>query len=288
MELFQLRYFLTVAKYENFSKAAEELLISQPSISKAIKMLETELGVSVFERKGKRVTLNNAGKALRERLNGIMSTLDNLQNELSVAAGAKQSTIIFNVLTASSLLPDILLKFKKEYPLINFHLIQKSVATKFDLCITSTLPDTLLNNGILVLGEDIKLAVPLTSHFSLYDSVDLRDLRQENFMLLNKGYTLRTITSHFFDLCGYSPNIAFESDNPHVIRDLVEAGLGISLWPELSWGKIRHHRAKLLHIKNPTCRRNIFVTWPDKKKISPEAQIFLNFIKFYFQRLHSD
>ena len=66
MELFQLRYFLTVAKYENFSKAADELLVSQPSISKAIMQLEQELGVQLFDRNGKRIKLNNAGKALQE------------------------------------------------------------------------------------------------------------------------------------------------------------------------------------------------------------------------------
>ena len=163
MELFQLRYFLTVARYENFSKAAEELHVSQPSVSKAVKQLETELDSALFERKGKRIELNNAGRALQERLKGIMGALDNLPNEMRVASGAKESTIVFNVLATSSLLPDILSKFKKEQPLINFHLIQKSAVTKFDLCITATLPDILPSNGTLVLGEDIKLAVPLAS-----------------------------------------------------------------------------------------------------------------------------
>ena len=121
MELFQLRYFLTVARYENFSKAAEELHVSQPSVSKAVKLLETELSSALFERKGKRIELNNAGRALQERLKGIIGALDNLPNEMRVASGAKESTIVFNVLATSSLLPDILSKFKKEQPLINFH-----------------------------------------------------------------------------------------------------------------------------------------------------------------------
>ena len=84
MELFQLRYFLTVARYENFSKAAEELHVSQPSVSKAVKLLETELGSALFERKGKRIELNNAGRALQERLKGIIGALDNLPNEMRV------------------------------------------------------------------------------------------------------------------------------------------------------------------------------------------------------------
>lgn len=287
IELFQLRYFLIVAKYENFSKAAEELHISQPSISKAIKMLEVELGVKLFERNGKHVELNNAGKALYERLKGVIATIDNLPNELYIASGAQQSTIVLNVLAASYLLPDILLKFKKEQPLIKFHLIQKSVAQKYDLCILSTLPDIVINNGILVLCEDIKLAVPLTSKLSLLDSVDLRDLSKEYFIMVNENNILQTIISHFFDLSGFHPNIAFESDNPNTIRDLIEAGLGVSLWPELSWGQIHSGKAKLLHIKNPICRRNICVTWPENEAIRQETQIFLDFIKKYFKNLHN-
>lgn len=285
MELFQLRYFLTVAKYENFSKAAEELHVSQPSVSKAVRQLETELCVNLFERNGKRISLNKAGDALQERLKGIMAALANLPNELRVAAGEKESTIVFNVLATSSLLPDILTRFKSEQPLINFHLVQNSVEENFDLCITAALPDILPSSGALVLGEDIKLAVPLASPLSMCESVDLRELKNERFLMLNKNYRLRAIMSHFFDLCGYTPNIAFESDNPHTLRDLVEAGLGVSLWPELTWGKIKRHKAKLIHIRNPVCRRNIFITWPEERPMSAEAKIFLRFVKSYFKGL---
>lgn len=285
MELFQLRYFLVVAKYGNFSKAAEELFISQPSVSKAINVLETELAVNLFERNGKRIKLSNAGKTLQERLKSVMATLDNLPNELRVAAGASQSTIIFNVLAATSLLPDLLSKFKMEYPLINFQLIQKDRMAKCDLCISSTLPNVLLSNGALVLSEELKLAVPMNSPFALIDAIDLADLKDESFIMLNKNHMLRDITLHFFKLCGYSPNVAFESDSPYTIRELVGAGLGISMWPEVSWGKINSDRAKLLSIKNPICRRNISITWPESGITNSEARIFLEFVKAYFKRL---
>lgn len=286
MELFQLRYFLMVAKHENFSKAANELLVSQPSISKAIIQLEQELGVQLFDRNGKRIKLNNAGNVLQERLKSVLAALDNLPNELSIAAGKRQSTIIFNVLAATSLLPDILLKFKKEYPLINFQLLQNKNA-KYDLCISSTLPNIMLNNGALVMSEDLKLAVPVTSPLALTNTVDLDDLRQESFVML-KNHILRDITMHFFNLCGYSPNIAFETDSPYTIRELVCAGLGITVWPEITWGKIQSDKAKLLSITNPICRRNIFVSWPDEGIKNQEVMAFFEFLKGYFrQRMRS-
>ncbi|MDY2984061.1 MAG: LysR family transcriptional regulator [Synergistes jonesii] len=285
LELFQLRYFLIVAKYENFSKAADELFISQPSVSKAIHTLETELGVSLFDRFGKRIKLNNAGKALQERLKGVMATLDNLPNELRVASGASQTTIVLNVLAATSLLSDMLSKFKKEYPLINFELIQKDRTAKCDLCISSSLPNILLENGTLVLSEELKLAVPMTSKTALSSSVNLADLQNESFIILNKNHMLRDITLHFFKLCGYTPNVAFESDSPQMIRELVSAGLGTTVWPEFTWGKINSDKAKLLDIKNPICRRNIFITWPENNIAKQEIQIFLEFAKNYFKQL---
>ena len=285
MELFQLRYFLTVAKYENFSKAADELFISQPSVSKAIHMLEAELGVPLFDRSGKRIKLNNAGKTLQERLKGIMASLDNLPNELSVASGKSRETIILNVLAASSLLSDMLSKFKKDYPLINFELIQKGKSVKCDLCISSSLPNILPNNGTLVLSEEIKLAVPMTSPLALLNAVNLADLRNESFITLNENHMLHDITMHFFNLCGYIPNVAFESDSPQMIREFVNAGLGIAMWPESTWGKINSDKARLLDIKNPICRRNIFITWTENNTQKQEVRIFLEFAKNYFRQL---
>lgn len=285
MELFQLRYFMLVSKYENFTKAAEELFITQPSVSKAINMLEKELGVSLFERNGKKIKLSRAGKALQERLAGILSAIDNLPNELHIASGASQSTITLNILSASSLIPEMLSKFKNEHPLVNFHLIQKDNTEKYDLCLCSTLPDVILNNGALVLNEELMLAVPITSRFAVADSIDLHDLKDEGFIMPNKKYILNDITSHYFELCGYKPDIAFESENPYTIRELVEAGLGISIWPEVSWGKLHSDRARLIGIRNPVCRRNIFITWPGSRIENKAARFFLDFAKSYFKQL---
>lgn len=285
MELFHLRYFLVVAKYENFSKAASELFISQPSVSKAIGSLEAELGVELFIRNGKRIQLNEAGRALRDRLVPVIGAVDNLKHELQVVSGKTKSTLILNVLAASSLLPDMLVKFKNMYPLIDFQLTQKDKLAKCDLCICSTLPNIFLDNGLLVLSEEIMLAVPVNSPLGLKDSVELKDLREENFILLSNSLLLREITDHFFELCGYRPHIGFESDNPNTIRDLISAGLGISMWPEVTWGKIASDKAKLLHISNPICRRNIFVTWDKEELLSEHSRLFRTFIKDYFKGL---
>lgn len=98
MELFQLKYFVCVAKQQSFSKAAEELLISQPSVSRAIQQLEHEFDLHLFERHGKHIKSTKAGEVLYEKLMTVIAILDDLPTELNIIAGKKQSTIVLNVL----------------------------------------------------------------------------------------------------------------------------------------------------------------------------------------------
>jgi LysR family transcriptional activator of glutamate synthase operon len=284
MELFHLRYFMTVAKYENFSKAADELYISQPSISKAVLSLEKELGVQLFIRHGKRVQLSETGLALKRKLEPIMSILDNLPRDLKLVAGHSQSTIVLNVLAASSLLPDLLVEFKQKHPFIDFQIIQNARTTKCDLSIRTALPGTTPENSRLVMTEEIMLAVPMTSHLALKESVRLSDLHNETFITLGKRSPMREISDYFFDKAAFTPHVGFESDNPGTIRGLVCAGLGISMWPEVTWGKLSTDLAKLVHISDPLCHRNIYVTSLERNKLNDQTRFFLDFLINYFRR----
>ena len=276
---------MTVAKYENFSKAAEELYISQPSISKAVLSLEKELGVTLLQRKGKRVQLNETGIALKRKLEPVMSILDNLSQDLKIVAGHSHSSIVFNVLAASSLLPDILLKFKEQHPFIDFQIIQNARTTKCDLCIRTGLPEHPPENSHSIFHEEILLAVPLQSHLALKDSVKLKDLRSETFIMFGKRSTMREISDHIFQTCGFVPHVGFESDNPSTIRGLVGAGLGISLWPESTWGRLSTDKAKLVHISDPICHRNIYLTYDEREKLNGQTRLFIDFLTSYFRAL---
>ena len=285
LELNQLRYFLAVAKHENFSRAASELYIAQPSLSKSMAALEAELGLPLFERNGKRIRLSEAGRILQEKLYPVIGIIDSLKRDLHMQAGLSKSTIVLNVLAASYFIPDILMKFRTSYPLVDFHLMQSERDVKSDLCICATLPDTVLENSILVLSEEIKLAVPVDSPLALRNSVGLRELKEQSFIALTKTKALRTITDHFFELAGYEPRVEFVSDSPNMTRDLVRAGLGVAMWPEITWGKIPADRVKLIRIENPTCRRNLFVTQPKGMAIDGALKVFLDFIEDYFLKL---
>lgn len=85
MELFQLKYFLAVAKYEHVTKAAESLHIAQPAVSQAIRHLEEEFDTPLFDRENRHITLNATGKMLQKRLTPIMAALDAIPDEIKEA-----------------------------------------------------------------------------------------------------------------------------------------------------------------------------------------------------------
>ena len=102
MELFQLKYFLAVAKYEHVTKAAESLHIAQPAVSQAIRHLEEEFDTPLFDRENRHITLNATGKMLQKRLTPIMAALDAIPDEIKEAAQPLRLSLMALLLTGKS------------------------------------------------------------------------------------------------------------------------------------------------------------------------------------------
>lgn len=120
MEIQQFRYFLAAARYENLTKAAEDLHIAQPALSQSIKRLETELGVSLFDRKNHRIELNEQGKLLKKRLIPILESIDNLKDELWESVYSSERTIYLNFLSASNLITNSIISYRALKPDVQF------------------------------------------------------------------------------------------------------------------------------------------------------------------------
>ncbi|MDF2675156.1 MAG: LysR family transcriptional regulator, partial [Clostridiales bacterium] len=143
MELLQLRYFCTVVKYGNITKAAEELRISQPSLSKTISNLEKELGVTLFDRIGKHILLNDFGKAFYRRVSTGLNSIDDGLLELADMSNVQTGHVNLLILAASNLMPELFISFHSRYPHIKLHLKHPSrheliLSGDCDLCISAT------------------------------------------------------------------------------------------------------------------------------------------------------
>ena len=193
MELRQLRYFVEVAEREHISEAAEHLHVAQSAISRQIANLEEELGAPLFERVGRNVKLTPIGKTFLEHSITALKAIDFAAKQVEEYLDPQKGTIKvgFPTSLASYVLPTVISAFKKEYPDISFHLRQGSYKylieavknRELNLALLGPLPpkDEAINTTVLF-SESIHALLPATHALAKRDSINLIDLKNDNFV----------------------------------------------------------------------------------------------------------
>ncbi len=289
MELLQLKYFQTVARLEHMTKAAEQLQIAQPSLSKTISRLEEDLGVELFDREHRKISLNAAGKVFLNRVDRAFAELNEGQRELNQFMDQDQKSITLAV-TIPRVLPSLLGSFLSKHPDVRFQQFLKSVSSmkkmllegELDYCISSI---PIEGEGVRwepLITEEIFLIVPPNHQLAERESVRLEEVKDEAFISMNTGYGFRNLTDQFCREAGFVQHIAFEGDEPTVISDLVRQGLGVAFVSELSWVPKSGQFPHKLRIVEPTCQRTIGLAWSEKRYFTPIAKQFRLFVLDYF------
>lgn len=289
MELLQFRYFLEAARYQNLTRAAEELHIAQPALTQSIKRLEAELGVDLFDRKNHRVILNEQGKFLEKRLLPIMGTIDHLKDELWESVDAAKQTIYLNFFAASPFITSCIIAYRSRRPEVKFQVSQLDIGDACDIHIDSRASvfgdqpgeKEILPAGVIrreVLQDEIFLAVPASSPLAARESIDLRELKDQGFIRLDHSWQLRGICDEYCRRVGIHPPIIFESNSPESVRNLIVAGLGVGFWPKKSWGGLPEDRVALVPIGYPVCSRDLLLTVFEQAKEKAAVMEFLTFM----------
>lgn len=263
MELTQLKYFFVAAECGQITKAAEKLHIAQPALTQSVKRLENELGVRLFERRGRSVALSRCGEYLYSQLGVVLKTLERIPDDLTRIADLEEKTIRINILAASLLVTELIIKYKKLNPDIKFHLYQSADEEKCDCTVSAEFseltPNVPKNCLFRSFDEEILLAVPVDSDYARQDTVRLADTKGEGFISLSGSKPFHSICDTFCRTVGFVPNVIFESDSPSTVRDLIGSGMGIGFWPAYTWGDINTDNVALLPISMPDCKREITV-----------------------------
>ncbi|MEH7414663.1 LysR family transcriptional regulator [Neobacillus drentensis] len=292
MELLQLQYFQTVARLEHMTRAAEELQIAQPSLSKTIARLEEDLGVPLFDRKNRQLKLNHYGKLFLDRVNRVFLEINEGKREIENYFNRGQTQITLAV-SIPKVLPDLLSSFLKEFPDIKFQQMLESTSSmksllekaEIDFCISSV---ELVGNDIVwepLMTEQIYLVVPPEHPLAKRKNVYLNEVKEEPFISMNTGFGFRNLTDEFCYEAGFVPNIAFEGDEPGVIGDLVRQGLGVAFIPEISWLGNSNPFPNKLEIIEPKCQRTIGLSWSKRRYLSNPAQHFRQYVLEYFSNI---
>lgn len=309
MELQQLKYFLVLAKIENVTKAAASLHIAQPALSQSIKRLEQEVGTQLFQRTGRRLHLNEAGQFFEEKVKPLMQTLDALPRQVQDISGMVKRTVRVSALSASQLSTEIIIAYRELHPEVNFIAAQVFDNNEWDICFTSVSADMTAGeaaptsastsarmtrtaapatHSMAVFDEEIFLAVP-QDKLCNYQPVDkLASFADAPFITFTGAKPFKTICDHLCSAAGFTPHLAFQSDNPTAVRNLIAAGLGVAFWPSFSWGPVNSSQVKLLHISTPSCRRRLLIQKSDAVLPGSMQEDFYRFAVEYVQRLRDE
>lgn len=199
MDLHSLIYFKKVAELQHLTRAAEELRVAQPSLSRTIAGLEAELGVKLFDRVGKGIVLNRNGAILLRHTNNVLRELADARTELADQEAEGSRTVTISLFAASKLLPQLISAFKAEYPFIRLQIIQHDLREQGegerDIAIFSSVQPAVGENERVLIEEELFLSLPEGSPLASQRVLPLSDAAETEFICLHKGKSLRRISS---------------------------------------------------------------------------------------------
>ncbi|MDQ6595629.1 LysR family transcriptional regulator [Bacillus salipaludis] len=288
MDIKHLQYFIEVTNFNSFSRAAEHLFITQPTISKMIKNLETELGVELFDRSRKQLTLTDAGRVILEQAKLIDKAFNNLETELDNLLGLKKGHIRIGLppIFDAAIFLKIVGSFHEKYPGITFQLVEDGSKK-----IEEDVANNLLDVGIIVLPtknelfehfsfmeEDLNLILHPSHPFSDRSEVELVELQNEAFILFNKDFALNDRIILSCNSVGFNPHIISESSQRSFIEEMVANKLGVSLLPESVCHNLNQN-VRAIRVVNPSIGWHLAMIWGKNQYLSYAAKEWLEFTK---------
>ena len=281
----RLAQFAGVARHEHVTRAAGELLVPQSTLSRVIARLEADLGVTLFARRGRTLSLTPAGRRFLESVEGALAVVEQAAEAVRSDADPATGKVAFGFLhtLGSETVPELIRTFRVDHPRVRFSLVQnygewmvaKLRTGELDLCLTSPVPDDpdLVTRRLDV--QRLRLVVPEDHRLAGRRRVRLEEAADEPFITLEPGYGMRRI---FEDLCveaGFKPRIAFEGEEAETLRGLVAAGLGVSLLPPPT---VSRPGVRELAVSAPRAVREIGVAWLDGHQDTPPVDAFKKFL----------
>ena len=259
--------------------------MAQPSLSRTISMLEDELKVKLFNRKGKSIELNEYGIIVLNHTNRILKELEAIHREIDDARENSVMNVTFSMNAASTLIPRLVRGFKEEHSDIRLHILQEDLVEDSGQSCDLTLFAGSQPVSALVLYHSSRrrfawpCRLPIRWHISI--PLPLDQVSKEEFICLQRA-----------KICAASPmptangglrsQCRSESDSPGAAMGLIRAGIGISFIPILTWQDMEDEHIALVPISTPHCRRYINLSWRESSYLSPAAILFRDYLIKHF------
>lgn len=284
----QLQVFEAIVRLGSFTRAAEELFLTQPTVSMQIKKLADSMGLPLFEHVGRNVRPTEAGQELYQSCRKIFETLANLEMKIADIKGIKQGRLRLGVITtAKYFAPEVLGEFCQLYPGIEVALkvsnrnriIERIYANEDDLYIMGQAPSDQIDVEAFPFAPNPLVVMAPRDHPLVgKKNVPLSRIAEEPFILREPGSGIRDATLKVFDQAGLRPQVRMELGSNEAIKHAIVGGLGLSvqslhtLTLEGPDGPVA-----ILDVEGFPIMRQWFLVYPRGKELSLVAQAFLDY-----------
>lgn len=293
MELRQLEYFQMASRLRNITRAAERLRVSQPNITVAIKKLEAELGIQLFDRSQKQLSLTPEGAVFLNRVELALRNIQDAVLEVNDYKQLQKGTIKIGIppMMGAYLFPKIFSSFQKRYSHLEIFLHEEA-----SVSIREQVERDELDFGIIIITgasqslqllpmsrNQIVCCVPENSPLAQKESLTIEDIAGENIVMLKEGSFLRQLILGKLDTAGIKPNIVLESNQVGTLKGLVSTGVGVAFLLDMVAGGTPG--VKAIPLESPLFV-DVGLAWKKDRYISKAAQSFIDFCKEILRERH--
>lgn len=293
MNLYHLRYFVTLAHLEHYTRAAEELGITQPSLSHAIAVLEEELGIHLFEHEGRNVVLSKYGRQFLNHVESALATLDEGVAQMKkLSQGQGRIDLGFLRGLGAELVPELITAFQAtgEGREVEFHLSTGATGELLgllekgacDLVLASCDATARHVSFYPVRPQPFRLVVPEEHPLSRLESVRLEDTLEYHHIRFDQSAAVRAEIDALYAALPRMPQIAYEVQEAQDIAGLVANGFGVAVLPEAYF--LKSLRVKVLPLEQQEVQRYIYLAVSQRHTLSPAAEAFRRFVLKTAQR----
>lgn len=291
MTLLQLEYFQVMAKTLHYTRAAAQLHISQPSLSYALGQLESDLGVPLFQKEGKHVSLTAYGEAFQRSTAPVLQELDNCVKQVQAMREHHRQEIRLGYIQSLSaaFVPQLIEEYYRWRGAqdVSFFFAQNQKmnlpdavrAGKLDLALSSGIGEGL--GAVRILDQELVLLAPIHHPLAQESSISFSQLAGEPMVLLQRDTGLNATVRRLFETAGCPLQVAQEACDFNAAVNYVALGMGLSILPRTCG--FDPHGVRAVEIRDVDCSRPIYLLWKGEWDARSPKGDFVAFLREYVQ-----
>lgn len=293
----QLQFFVAAAEFESVSRAAKALSISQSSVTEAIKALEADLGVALFERKAHGLEITNAGHQFLRHARKIRDDVSDARRAFVTGPATREGEIRLGVtsLVAGYGLSDALARFRRTYPMVKVTAIEDTgdylehllIGGEIDVAflITSNLRNRSALQVESIAVSALRLWLPLGHPLASKEAITLDEVAAEPLIMLSVE-EIEESTSGLISSLGTRPNVAFRTRSVEAVRSLVATGMGLAILPDLIYRpwSLEGDRIEIRDVSGDLPTVQVGLAW---RRGAPLSDISRDFIRLAQTSFHT-